>query len=66
MATRSCSGNGRSSGPDAFAFETLDLLEPSEVPNYDPTEDLEVLEDLWLQKLQPFGDRGYNRRGRRV
>ena len=53
-------------GPDAFAFETLDLLEPSEEPSYDPTEDLRVLEDLWLQKLQPFGDRGYNRKSRRA
>jgi len=52
-------------GPDAFAFETLDLLEPPREPGYDPTQDLEVLEDLWLQKLQPFGDRGYNRKGRR-
>ena len=53
-------------GPDAFTFETLDLLEPSEEPSYDPTEDLRVLEDLWLQKLQPFGDKGYNRKSRRA
>jgi len=53
-------------GPDAFVFETLDLLDPSDKPSYDPTEDLKVLEDLWLQKLQPFGDKGYNREGRRA
>lgn len=47
-------------GADAFAFETLDLLAPSDVPGYDPGDDLRVLEDLWLQKLQPFGERGYN------
>lgn len=52
-------------GPDAFVFEALDLLTPKDQPDYDPTEDLQVLEDLWLQKLQPFGDNGYNREGRR-
>lgn len=52
-------------GADAFVFESLDLLEPSQQPDYDPSEDLQVLEELWLQKLQPFGDNGYNRPGRR-
>ena len=47
-------------GADAFAFETLDLLAPADAPGYDPTDDLRVLEDLWLDKLQPFGERGYN------
>ena len=47
-------------GSDAFAFETLDLLAPSTAPDYDPGDDLKVLEELWLQKLQPFGDQGYN------
>lgn len=53
-------------GPDAFAFETLDVLKPSDTPDYDPTEDLQVLEALWLEKLQPFGDNGYNVVGRRI
>jgi hypothetical protein len=47
-------------GSDAFAFETLDLLAPSPIPGYDPGDDLRTLEELWLQKLQPFGERGYN------
>lgn len=47
-------------GADAFAFETLDLLPPSDAPGYDPGDDLRVLEDLWLDKLQPYGARGYN------
>jgi len=48
-------------GADAFVFETVDVLEPSPEPGYDPDEDLQVLEDLWLEKLQPFGDNGYNK-----
>jgi len=51
-------------GPDAFVFETLDLLKPSDEPGYDPTRDLRVLEELWVQKLQPFGEHGYNKPGR--
>jgi alkanesulfonate monooxygenase SsuD/methylene tetrahydromethanopterin reductase-like flavin-dependent oxidoreductase (luciferase family) len=47
-------------GKDAFLFEILDTLEPSDEPNYDAKEDLEVLEALWLEKLQPYGDKGYN------
>jgi len=47
-------------GSEAFAFEVLDLLKPSEEPGYDPGDDLRVLEQLWLDKLQPFGERGYN------
>ncbi len=48
-------------GADAFEFETLDLLEPQDNPDYDPSEDLEVLEQLWLDKLTPFEPAGYNR-----
>ncbi|MEO8650175.1 MAG: GIY-YIG nuclease family protein [Acidobacteriota bacterium] len=47
-------------GESAFAFEILEPLEPRDDPNYDYAADLEVLEDLWLEKLTPYGDRGYN------
>jgi hypothetical protein len=47
-------------GPEGFVFETLDLLPPRTTPGYDPGDDLRVLEELWIEKLQPFGDRGYN------
>ena len=49
-------------GPDAFAFEVLDTLAPpDDRPDYDPTDDLRVLEALWLERLAPFGERGYVR-----
>lgn len=51
-------------GPDAFAFEVLDTLEPSDAPGWDPTSDLKALEQLWLEKLRPFEPAGYNRRPR--
>ena len=50
-------------GPDAFVFEVLDTLAPPEdQPGYDPTDDLRTLEQLWRERLQPFGDRGYMKR----
>lgn len=47
-------------GPEAFEFEILDTLKQPEQPDYDPSGDLRVLEALWLDKLAPFGERGYN------
>lgn len=47
-------------GAEAFKFEVVDLLKPPEDDTYDPTEDLEVLEKLWLEKLEPYGENGYN------
>ncbi len=38
-------------GPDAFTFEVLDQLKPSNEPGYDPADDLRVLKELWLEKL---------------
>lgn len=48
-------------GEDNFSFEILDELKPKEDPDYDYTEDLKVLEEMWIDKLQPFGDKGYNK-----
>jgi hypothetical protein len=47
-------------GAEAFAFEVLDTLERSEAPGWDPREDLRQLEQLWLEKLEAYGERGYN------
>jgi hypothetical protein len=49
-------------GAEAFVFEVLDTLAPSERPDDDPGEDLRTLQHLWLERLSPFGDRGYNSR----
>jgi hypothetical protein len=47
-------------GEAAFSFEILDVLEPAAgQKTLDPRE-LAALEGLWLEKLRPFGDRGYN------
>lgn len=38
-------------GADAFTFEVLDVLEPTDDPGYDPTEDLKELEAMWRERL---------------
>ena len=41
-----------------FAFEIVDESRPG--AEADPGAEVETLEKLWLEKLQPFGERGYN------
>jgi hypothetical protein len=52
-------------GADAFAFEVLDELSVPDRPDYDPTDDLATLEALWLDRLSPYDERGYNARPKR-
>jgi hypothetical protein len=47
-------------GGESFAFEVLDELSATEGAGYDYRQDLAFLEELWLEKLQPYGERGYN------
>jgi hypothetical protein len=51
-------------GPDAFQFEVLDQLKPSDKPDYDATEDLRVLKVLWIEKLTASGELLYREAGR--
>ncbi len=46
-------------GPTAFTIEVLDEIEPSDAPDYDPAEDLEMLKELWLDKLTAAGEEFY-------
>ena len=47
-------------GSDNFTFEVLDYLEPIEDINYDYTEDIEVLKEMWIEKLSKICFKGYN------
>lgn len=49
-------------GGEDFSFDVIDLLEPRDDFDYDYTEDLTMLEAMWIEKLQPFGERGYNKK----
>lgn len=47
-------------GSESFAFEVLDELAATEGADYDYRPDLAFLEELWLEKIQPYSERGYN------
>jgi len=47
-------------GADAFSFDILEIVKPSNDPLFNLDDELTLLEQIWLEKLQPFGERGYN------
>jgi group I intron endonuclease len=47
-------------GPDQFVFEILEVVNAKDDPNFNLKDELTLLEQIWLERLQPFGDRGYN------
>lgn len=49
-------------GEDCFVFEVLEVLEKKETGYFDEKDALKKLEEKWLDKLQPFDERGYNKR----
>jgi hypothetical protein len=51
---RSLQKDWNEAGPDVFAFEELDRLDPPDEPGYDPSSDLKQLEQLWREKLAPL------------
>jgi hypothetical protein len=57
---RELQADWRAHGPSAFAFEVLDTLTPAEEAGYDPSDDLRTLEAMWVAKLAPFAESGYN------
>ena len=47
-------------GEENFVVEVLDELKPVDDPAHDYRDDLKALEAMWLEKLKPFGERGYH------
>lgn len=47
-------------GAAAFTFDVLGVVEIKDKPGFNISNELEVLENLWLEELDPFGDKGYN------
>ncbi|MTV49971.1 DUF2087 domain-containing protein [Heliobacillus mobilis] len=48
-------------GADQFTFEVLEQIKPTEEVNRDCTEELKMLEEIWMDKLQPYGEKGYHK-----
>jgi hypothetical protein len=47
-------------GPEQFTFEILEVVQVQDDPNFNLQDELTLLEQIWLEKLQPCGERGYN------
>jgi group I intron endonuclease len=47
-------------GADKFVFEILEVVKTKDDPNFNLNDELTLLEQIWLEQLQPFGEKGYN------
>ncbi|MBI5943769.1 MAG: GIY-YIG nuclease family protein [Chloroflexi bacterium] len=47
-------------GSEHFEFEILEEVKLREAPGFNLSDELTLLEMIWLEKLQPVGDGGYN------
>jgi len=47
-------------GAEAFSFDILDIVEIRDEPDFRVKDELETLERLWLEELDPVGGAGYN------
>lgn len=48
-------------GEDTFIMEVLEVLDEPSEGFFDKEDELKKLKAKWLEKLQPYGDRGYHR-----
>jgi hypothetical protein len=37
-------------------------MEPRDEPGFDARRELQFMEEMWLEKLEPYEERGYNER----
>ncbi|MEJ2543009.1 MAG: GIY-YIG nuclease family protein [Calditrichaceae bacterium] len=49
-------------GEDSFSYEILAELKEEPDKDVDTNKEVKLLEQLYIEELEPFGDRGYNKR----
>ncbi|MGP7818668.1 GIY-YIG nuclease family protein [Niallia sp. 01092] len=47
-------------GEDSFTVDVIEILKKKNDPYFNEKEELQKLEDKWLEEFQPYGERGYN------
>ena len=62
LQNRELSEDWKKYGEENFSFEIVDLIKQNPDPKYNYKKDLEVLEELWLEELQPYEEKGYNKK----
>lgn len=48
------------SQPELFAFEVLEYVRVTDDPSFNLKDELTLLEQIWLEEIQPVGEHGYN------
>lgn len=48
-------------GEESFTFEILETVPENDDPHVNVEEELSLIEQIWIEQLQPFGDKGYNK-----
>ncbi|MEC0246863.1 GIY-YIG nuclease family protein [Paenibacillus chitinolyticus] len=48
-------------GEEMFVFEVLEIVEKKKSGYFDLKDALKKMERKWLDRLQPYGDKGYNK-----
>jgi hypothetical protein len=48
-------------GQHAFVIEVLEILKPNDNQYVVLRDELKKLKEIWIEKLQPFGERGYHK-----
>lgn len=48
-------------GADTFSIDTVEMLKKPKEGYFDEKKELEKLEQKWIEQLQPFGNKGYNK-----
>lgn len=51
-------------GPDMFRFEIVEEVKRTKDPDFNMEDELTLLEQIWLEKLNPTGENCYNSRGK--
>ena len=47
-------------GADSFVYEILEKIEPDDTKNLNYSREVKALEEMLIESLQPFDDKGYN------
>jgi hypothetical protein len=51
-------------GSNAFRFEVVEVVQIKTDPDFNLEDELSLLEQIWIEKTEPFGERGYNKDSR--
>jgi hypothetical protein len=51
----------KESGEDKFAYEIVSEIKQTEKDDVDYEKEVKLLEEMFIEELQPFGEKGYNK-----